>query len=325
METGGLSVVPLRLRGDLNPICTFRMLRFFRRERIQLVVCNMDREVRTLGAAARLAGGTVFVRRRGSDYAFKNRLRFRLTYRHLVDKVLVNSESTRNTILRENPWMPRGKLHRIYNGIPLGEYYPSAALRESARGKLGYGEEEFVAGMAGSLLPRKRHLTLIRAAADLSNRIPGLRLLFVGTERDPGYSEELRKSVASLGLEGAVDFNGPETDMNLYYNAMDVLVMPSGNEGFGYAAAEAMAAGIPVIVSDASSLPEVVGSDGTAGLVFPLDDHAVLAALLEKLHLDPGLRASVAGEGRRRVQDLFGLDMMVRETEEFFRILTGSQ
>ncbi len=312
------SVAPLALRGDLNPLGILSSRALFRRKRIQLVVCNLDREVRTLGVAARLSGRVVFVRRRGSDYPFRNRLRFRLTYRHLVDRVLVNSESTRRSILEHNKWMPPGKLFRIYNGIPVEHFYPSGKLRSAARLELGYGEGDFVIGMAGALLPRKRHLTLIRAASAVVDRIPGLRLLVLGQERDPAYAELLCRTACDLGVADALDLHGRVTDMNRFYNAMDLFVMPSENEGFGYAAAEAMAAGVATVVSDASSLPEVLGTSGRTGFIIPLDDHVALAGIMQSLRENAGTRQTVAAAGRERVLKEFGLDRMVRETESFF-------
>ena len=324
-EVDNFSVAPLALRGDLNPLGILRSRALFRRKRIQLVVCNLDREVRTLGVAARLSGRIVFVRRRGSDYPFRNRLRFRLTYRHLVDRVLVNSESTRNSILEQNRWMPPGKLFRIYNGIPVEHFYPSSRLRSAARRELGYGEGDFVIGMAGALLPRKRHLTLIRAASAVNDRIPDLRLLILGQERDPAFADLLRRTACELGVADALDLHGRVTDMNRFYNAMDLFVMPSENEGFGYAAAEAMAAGVATVVSDASSLPEVLGTNGRTGFIIPLDDHAALAGILQRLQEDAGTRQTVAAAGRERVLKEFGLDRMVRETESFFAGLLRSQ
>lgn len=313
-----ISVVPLTLRGDINPGAILRMRSFFSRERIQITVCNMDREVRSLGIAARLSGNVKFIRRRGSDYAFKNRLRFRLTYAHLVDRVLVNSEATRRTIVEQNPWMPRNKLYRIYNGIPIEQFFPSHDLRESTRRDLSYGDECFVLGMSGALLPRKKHLVLLKAVSLLRERIPSIRLLIIGPYRDKEYRSELKKAIEDLGLNEITDLHGQVSSINRYYNAMDTLVMPSENEGFGYAAAEAMAAGVATVVSDASSLPEVVGDGGHSGIIFPVNDHITLSHVLLSLWESPGRRKRIAEAGRNRIVEQFSLHRMLEDTEEFF-------
>ncbi len=318
---GGISVVPLTLRGDINPGAILRMRSFFLRERIQITVCNMDREVRSLGIAARLSGNVKFIRRRGSDYAFKNRLRFRLTYAHLVDGVLVNSEATLRTIVEQNQWMPRSKLHRIYNGISVEKFFPSHDLRESTRRDLSYGDDCFVFGMSGALLPRKKHLVLLKAVSLLRERIPSIRLLIIGPPRDEEYSSELKREIEDLGLSEITDLHGQVSSINKYYNAMDIFVMPSENEGFGYAAAEAMAAGVATVVSDASSLPEVVGDSGHSGVIFPVNDHNALSHELLSLWESPGKRKRIAEAGRNRIAERFSLHRMLEETEEFFASL----
>jgi glycosyltransferase involved in cell wall biosynthesis len=318
---GCVSVVPLTLRGDINPGAILRMRSFFLRERIQITVCNMDREVRSLGIAARLSGNITFIRRRGSDYAFKNRLRFRLTYAHLVDRVLINSEATRRTILEQNQWMPRNKLYRIYNGVPVEQFFPSRDLRESTRRDLSYGDDCLVLGMSGALLPRKKHMVLLKAVSLLLERIPSIRLLIIGPYRDKEYLSELRRVIEDLGLSGIADLHGPVSSINKYYNAMDILVMPSENEGFGYAAAEAMAAGVATVVSDASSLPEVVGDSGNSGVIFPVNDYNALSHELLSLWESPGKRKRIAEAGRNRIVERFSLDRMLEDTEEFFASL----
>jgi glycosyltransferase involved in cell wall biosynthesis len=304
----GLSVVPVQLRGDFNPLAVVRLVFLFRKLRPDVIVCNVDREVRSLGIAARLSGGVPFIRRRGSDYAFKNALRYRLSYRYLVDFVLVNSLSTMNTILSGNKWIPREKMKMIYNGIETAVFFPDRESGVRVRGELGIPGDSFVAGMMGSFLPRKEHLTLIRAAL----QVPGLHLLLVGPSPDEEYFSIVAGEAAPIS--DRVHFKGSVSNTNDYYNAMNVFVMPSSNEGFGYAAAEAMCAGIPVVVSDATSLPEVVGE---AGIIFPVHDHRELASVLKSLILKGTVMDSSATAGRDRIMEKFSVERMLNDLEGF--------
>jgi glycosyltransferase involved in cell wall biosynthesis len=322
---GGFRIAPLRIRGDINPVAIASAIRLFREHGTQTACCNLDREVRSLGVAARLVGGIPFVRRRGSDYGFKNSLRYRLTYRYLVDRVIVNSESTRKSVLARNRWLPPESVVRIYNGIDTSFFVRDACRRDAIRKRLGYSDADLVVGMVGSLLPRKRHSTLLSAAAELAPRFPGLRILIVGTSPKPSHLDGLKSLAGRLGIGGRVEFAGGTADVLSCYIALDVLAMPSENEGFGYAAAEAMSCGIPVVVSDASSLPEVVGEDGRAGFIFPLDDALALAAKLEILLADPGLRACMGSAAADRVRAEFCIDTMIDRVEEFFTQLAGGR
>ncbi|NLP04468.1 glycosyltransferase, partial [Candidatus Fermentibacteria bacterium] len=268
------------IRGDLNPAVVASGIGLFRRHRTQLACCNLDREVRTLGLAARLAGGIVFVRRRGSDYGFKNSLRYRLTYRWLVDWVIVNSLSTRNSILRKNSWISAERLRLVYNGIDTERFRPDRPAGEAVRANHAVPGDALLVGIVGSLLPRKRHSVLFEACASLRSRWPSLRVAVVGSSPSPGHLSRLRRLAETLGIGDIVIFAGQTGEPAAWYNALDILAMPSENEGFGYAAAEAMACGVPVVVSDASSLPEVAGTDGSAGLISRLDDPAGLKACI---------------------------------------------
>ncbi len=304
----GLNVYPVQLRGDLNPVAILRLVEFFRKFRPEVIVCNVDREVRSLGVAARLSGRIPFVRRRGSDYAFKNALRYRLSYRYLVDRVLVNSMSTMNTILSGNTWMPRKKLRMIYNGIDDSSFFPDRASGEAVRADLNIPREAFVAGMMGSFLPRKEHATLISAARS----IPSMHLILAGPAPNKEFMNSLIESAVPLGER--VHFTGPVTAVNDFYNAMDVFVMPSSNEGFGYAAAEAMCSGIPVVVSDATSLPEVAGD---AGIVLAAGDYGALASVLKKMIFGEVDLKAMSIAGRKRVLEKFTLSRMTDDLEAF--------
>lgn len=311
----GLRTEAIRTRGDLNPAAVVRAAGLFARHRTQVACCNLDREVRSIGVAARMER-VFFIRRRGSDYGFKNSLRYRLTYRHLVSGVIVNSDSTMNSILTRNPWLGREKITRIYNGIDTVLFSPDPGAGEAFRRSAGLDPGCFVIGIVGSLLPRKRHSTLFRACAGLVRDHPGLRILVAGPAPSTGHRSAVELQAAEAGVSDRVVFLGPVSDLRGCYNSLDILCMPSENEGFGYAAAEAMSCGRPVIVSDASSLPEVVGPDG--GLVFPLDDHEALTSSISSLMGDPAARSALGRNARSRVESVFSIDRMIDALERYF-------
>ncbi|HQM40985.1 MAG TPA: glycosyltransferase, partial [Candidatus Fermentibacter daniensis] len=163
---GGVRVETVSIRGDLNPSAVIRAASLFERHGTAIACCNLDREVRSLGLAAKMKG-VVFIRRRGSDYGFKNSLRYILTYRHLVDGVMVNSDSTMNSILAKNRWLDRSRLRKIYNGIDAGLFQPDADAGAAFRRSVGLAAEDLVIGISGSLQPRKRHSVLFEACSGL--------------------------------------------------------------------------------------------------------------------------------------------------------------
>jgi glycosyltransferase involved in cell wall biosynthesis len=111
--------------------------------------------------------------------------------------------------------------------------------------------------------------------------------------------EEVFRQIERLGLEGRVHFTGyvPRQDLPMVYNLASLFVYPTVYEGFGLPVLEAMACGIPVVTSDVSSLPEVVGE---AGILVPPNDEEALSNAILLVWNDPDLRAQLSQQGRRR-------------------------
>lgn len=147
------------------------------------------------------------------------------------------------------------------------------------------------------LYPRKRVALLLEAARMLRDRIPNLGVRIVG---DGPEAARLRQRWCALKLEDTVTWLGAmaPSDLAAEYSRADVFCLPSVQEGFGIVYLEAMAAGRPVVAARASATPEVAPC---AVLVEP-DDAAALAAGIEILYRDPGLRDRLARWGAEWVE-----------------------
>jgi glycosyltransferase involved in cell wall biosynthesis len=148
--------------------------------------------------------------------------------------------------------------------------------------------------------PHKDHLTLVRATARLVAERPDLVLVLTG---GPGPSEaELASAIRHAGIGDQVRRTGriPWDDLDALYATATVVAVPSRFEGFGAPALEAMAAGTPVAVADATALPWVVGDGGL--LVAPGDVDAWAAALASVLD-DPAEQQRLAAAGRARAAE----------------------
>jgi len=167
----------------------------------------------------------------------------------------------------------------------------------------------------GTLEPRKNLSTLLEAYARLC-REPGFKHDLVIAGGKGWYYEEIDRTVERLGLRGRVLFPGfvPDADLPLWYNAADLFVYPSLYEGFGLPPLEAMACGTPVVVSDVSSLPEVVGGAGLA--VAPSDSEA-LARAMARLLGDGELRDACRASGLERAQQ-FSWGACARKTADVY-------
>ena len=166
-----------------------------------------------------------------------------------------------------------------------------------------------VIGAACRLVPAKGLVDLIRAVALLTSEFPSLRLEIAGSGPQRA---ELEAEANRLGLAAQVHFLGWQRDLRPNFQSWDVFAMPTLDEGFGMAALEAMAEGLPVVATTVGGLPEIVVDRGTGYLV-PPSDVAALADRLRLLILDPERRRSMGAAGRERVRKHFSVDRMVAE------------
>lgn len=173
----------------------------------------------------------------------------------------------------------------------------------------------------GTLEPRKNVPALIRAYAQLRNeaKIP-YRLVLAG--KKGWLYDEILESVRTLRLEKDVIFTGyvADEDMPYLYNGAELFVYPSFYEGFGLPPLEAMACGCPVVTSNTSSLPEVVGG---AGLMIDPHQPEELAEAMWKILDDGGLRLELRERGIRRAAE-FSWERCAKETQAVYRELSAS-
>jgi glycosyltransferase involved in cell wall biosynthesis len=180
-----------------------------------------------------------------------------------------------------------------------------ARLAEAARRPPGAPTVLCVARM----YPRKRLVDLLEGAKLLVPRIPDLAVRIVG--KGPEY-EALRATQARLALERHVDFLGDVSarELAVEYASADVFCLPSVQEAFGIVFAEAMAAGLPVVACRAAAVPEVV-DDGRTGLLVTPRRPDEIAAAIERLVRDAGLRKELGEAGMARVK-AFDIDRVAR-------------
>ncbi|OGL02003.1 MAG: hypothetical protein A3E31_03030 [Candidatus Rokubacteria bacterium RIFCSPHIGHO2_12_FULL_73_22] len=152
------------------------------------------------------------------------------------------------------------------------------------------------------MYPRKRLDDLLRAAAILRGRIPGARVRIVGEGPE---SARLRALHRELGLGDSVTFLGEVSrgDLAVEYVSAHCFCLPTVQEGFGLAFAEAMAAGLPVVACRAAAVPELVEDRRTGLLVTPRRPDE-LATAMETLLMDDDLRRELGARGAERVAAL---------------------
>jgi glycosyltransferase involved in cell wall biosynthesis len=237
-----------------------------------------------------------------------------------AERVIVVSEHTRSDAIRfygldpeRIDVIPEGVDARFSRDMDEGTI---SAVRRKYR-----APERFILHV-GTIQPRKNLTTLLDAFAIVRASHPDVGLVIAGAKGwlYEGFFDRLRRS----GLEEHVTLTGqvPDEDLPGLYRSAEVFAYPSVYEGFGLPPLEAMACGVPVVSSNASSLPEVVGDAGT--LLDPLDVGGWVRAL-DALLRDPVLRAGSAARGVARASQ-FSWDRAAERTLEVYRsVLTGTR
>jgi glycosyltransferase involved in cell wall biosynthesis len=252
----------------------------------------------------------------------RSRLQLRLTVRRTARRaaqVIAPSEFTCRDIARTYRLAPeRIKL------IPLAANEQSAPTTDAevARVRQRYEIDGDYILAVGSIQPRKNLPRLVRAYSALRRARPNAKLpkLVLVGKKAWLYTDTLR-AIAECGVAQDVNLTGyvPEGDLPALYTGALCFVYPSYFEGFGLPPLEAMRCGTPVIASDRTSLPEIVGD---AGLLVDPFDEAALAAALARLLDDAALRASLRTRGLARAAQ-FDWHETARRTLAVYQRATG--
>jgi len=237
-----------------------------------------------------------------------------------ADAIICVSEHTRQDALRYYPRLNPAKLHVIAEGVEP-RFRPPARLAELASIRAKYRLPERFILYVGTIEPRKNLPVLLEAYAALRQHLPEVGLVIAGGK---GWLyESFFQTLRRLELEPHVKLTGyvPEADLPQLIASAYVFAYPSEFEGFGLPPLEAMACGVPVACSNASSLPEVVGEAGL--LLPPRDVHAWQAALYNLL-TDGDLRSDLRERGLARALQ-FTWSKAARKTLEVYQSLMPAE
>jgi glycosyltransferase involved in cell wall biosynthesis len=213
-----------------------------------------------------------------------------------TDMVIAVSENTKTDVMRLYG-LDEEKIRVIYEGVNPRFHPVNLEARSAVRQKYGLPEGYILS--VGTIEPRKNLTTLLQAYWTLRGRGSGYRLVIAG--KKGWLNEEFYRQLRRLGLEDDVLLLGfvPDEDLPALYSAATLFAFPSLYEGFGLPPLEAMACGTPVVVSDTSSLPEVVGD---AGIKIGPRDVRGFARAMEQVLMDEPLQKEMSHSGEQQAR-----------------------
>lgn len=302
---------PLSLAGSF-----FGIASFLRHERPDIVHFFLPEAYLIGGFCAVLFGRRHRVMSRRSLNRYHRRRRFSATIERWLhrrmDVVLANSNAVASELQGEG--VTGDRLRTIYSGVDVSAYADIEPI--AARRELALADDAMVFVCVANLIPYKGHRDMLDAFVIAAPDLPDNWLLLV-VGRDDGIGTELRNRAQMLGLEQNIRWFGERTDIPNILKASDIAVLASHEEGLPKSILEAMAAGLPSVVTGVGGTPEAVIDDVT-GKVVEVHDIAALANALVELANDPRERVRFGRAANSHMDQKFRLETCVTGYEKIY-------
>jgi glycosyltransferase involved in cell wall biosynthesis len=293
----------------LNPFKIVRLKRIFLKEEADCIILNLSADLKVAGFAARLAGIRKIIYRRGSAIPIRNSLLNRFIFKHIVTDIIANSEETKRTILKYNQHLfPDHKIKVIYNGLDIEKYNKAQAIK-TFPGR----EDELVIGNLGRFVKQKGQHFLITLAEILKKRNVTARILIGG---EGPLKSDIEALARKADVADMIHFAGFVNDVKGFMTSIDIFILTSLWEGFGYVIAEAMLFEKPVIAFDVSSNPELI-NDGENGFLCEPGNVASIADKIEQMQQKREIITRLGKAGKENVEKKFTMKRTVEKLYAF--------
>ena len=306
LEALGREQIPYFSLPTLDKSSILDITRLIRRERFDLVYGNShDGSARNALIAAKLAGVPFICHIRSMVNGKPWR---RSAHLNLADAVIAVSQACANAL--RGRILNSNKLNVVHNGIDfdtLGLVTPIklGCLRQALK---IYGERPVLISI-GHLMPRKAQEYVVQAMAGVIASGADLDLVLVGShDRDRNYVEHVKTLIDELELGPRVRLTGFRQDAQVLLSLADIYIHTSLNDPHPRSVLEAMAAGLPVVAFAVDGVAETV-VDGQTGYLLSPGDVPGMAGAIQRLVMNPSLRAEMGKEGRRRVETCFSASL----------------
>jgi L-malate glycosyltransferase len=320
----GVDVINLERRPGRDYRVAWRMARLIEKRGIELVHAHQYTPFFYAALAKLLLAGRLrlILTEHGRHYpdvvSSKRRFANRWLLGPLADAITGVCQFSADSLAR-NDGFSRNKIAVIDNGIVLDRYKPTNDLGGS-RARLGLDPARLYVGNIARFHPVKDQVMLLRAFARVATARDDVDLLLVG---DGPLRETLRDLALSLGIHDRVRFLGIRADVPDILPALDVFALTSLSEAASLTLLEAMASGVPVVVTAVGGNPELV-RNGIDGICVPRGDVGATARAILQILGDPTSASKMGRAARERVVERYQLDATVAAYIQLYRYLCAS-
>jgi glycosyltransferase involved in cell wall biosynthesis len=324
IEILGIPVYALQMKsGAVSPIRFLHLIKLLRKLKPDVVHTWMYHADLLGGLAARLSGTkAVAWGIRHSNLSAEHNKRSTLQVMKLCahlsgwlpQRILTCSEQAQSIHVAAG--YCAHKMWLIPNGFDLSRFQPDHEARNAVRAEFSLTSDTPLVGIVARDDPQKNHTGFIEAAARVHAAIPRVHFVLagLGVDRNNGA---LTKLIEEKGLTDVVHLLGRRDDIPRLMASFDLLVSSSSfGEAFPNVLGEAMASGVPCVATDVGDSALIVGSTGL--IVQPADSYALADAIQKLLELNPKARREMGVAARRRVEQMFDIEKIVKHFENFY-------
>jgi glycosyltransferase involved in cell wall biosynthesis len=298
-----------------RPRCLRALLGWLRANRCDVVNTHSSTDSWLAALAlARLGRPAPIVRTRHISAPVPRGMLSRWLYMSAAARVVTTGEALKRELVAHNGFS-ESRIESVPTGIDAGRFRPGE--RKASRARFGLPQDKILVGIIATLRSWKGHAFLI----DAMNRLPeNVELVIVG---DGPQREAIEQRVAALGLKGRVRMQGQQADVLPWLRALDIFALPSyANEGVPQALVQAMLVELPCVTTPVGGIPELAEHERTALLVPPRDADA-LAAAIERLAGNEGLRRELGEAARKHCVEGYSYERMLDRMEAIYRDVCG--
>lgn len=303
----GLTCVHVRIGNlsFLNPFAQRKLVNQINDIAPDAVIITTSQDVKAAGFAAKKANVHKIVYLRGLAAAVKNSFVNRTLFTRTLTHIIANSNATKQKMLEH--------MHDVHGLLPVQVVYHGIHLNTPISTKrntfIAQHAKGIILGNAGRLTAQKGQMDLIHVAHALKNANIDFSLFIAGEGED---RKQLENAIVERGLQQHVFIMGFVEDMESFMQSIDIFLLSSYWEGFGFVLAEAMAHSLPIVAYDISSNTELIVHDYT-GILVPPGDIVTFTNAVQLLAENDDLRIKMGANGLQRVQTNFEFNAQLKQ------------
>ena len=306
-----LKLIPRKLGFMYNLFTSFWLVKFIRKNGINLVVANIEKEIVAGGLAAKICK-IPLLRRVGNQGDFKKAMKYRLHHNLFVDHTMTISEFTKKESLKKVTWLDADKFSVIYHGRNIKKFAQSEISAEKVR--LGIAKDNFVLGITSRLDKEKGIADVIKAFGLLSSSYREIVLVITGVGEE---LPSLKKIVQNLRIGEKVIFAGFTSNPLLRAAIYDIALTYTYNEAIPNTLFEYLSVGCATISSSVGGIPELI-KNGLNGLLVEQKSPQKLAEKIAFLIENNDKRESLSKGALRTMEEEFSEESMINNLERLY-------